>query len=135
MSESDQASRGSHIELEHLKKKYEQFLISSFHFCGDCLFASELQLGALLIQKKSITVEQVVFQSTGDYISSLTLIPLLTPPRHRDQSYQEEPGRQRGSAHGAEVAPAPGCFGLSRAQHLRHSALLLHLIGELQEHH
>ena len=55
-------------------------------------------------------------------------------PRHRDQPHQEEPGGQRGSAHGAEAARAPGCVGLSGAQHLRHPTLLLHLLRELQEH-
>lgn len=47
------------------------------------MFASELQSGALLIQKTGITVEQVVFQRRGDYTSSLTLIPLLTPQAQR----------------------------------------------------
>lgn len=62
--------------------------------------------------------------------------PSLSPfaLRHRDQSHPEEPGRERGSANGAEAATASGCSGMFAAKHLWHSPILLHLLRELQEH-
>lgn len=59
---------------------------------------------------------------------------LLSAPRHRDLSHQEEPSGKCEPTDGPAPPRAPGCGGLSAGEHFRHTALLLHLLRELQKY-